>query len=113
VIERDNRTGDWAGLKTLARVRERDFWNGVSHAEKAPYDLLPAMLDNNGWISDKPEGFAVTGNGRAFVVSDNDGVEDWSGETWFLELPDFGRRANGHHDDWRYDIRDYGDRRPW
>ncbi|MEY2929550.1 MAG: hypothetical protein RL033_299, partial [Pseudomonadota bacterium] len=43
------------------------------------------------WISDKPEGVAVTGNGRLFVVTDNDGVEDWSGETWFLRLGSWRR----------------------
>jgi hypothetical protein len=28
----------------------------------------------------------VTFDGRTFVVTDNDGVEDWSGESWFLPL---------------------------
>lgn len=37
-------------------------------------------------MTDKPEEVAITDNGKTFVVTDNDGVEDWSGETWFLQL---------------------------
>ncbi len=44
-----------------------------------------------GWITDKPEGVAVTGDGRTFVVTDNDAVEDWSGETSFLRLGHYWR----------------------
>ena len=47
------------------------------------------MLATNGWITDKPEGAAVARDGRVFVVTDNDGVEDWSGETSFLRLGRF------------------------
>jgi hypothetical protein len=32
------------------------------------------------------EGVAVTATGRTFVVTDNDGLDDWSGETWFFDL---------------------------
>ncbi|WP_054698520.1 hypothetical protein [Desulfosarcina cetonica] len=39
----------------------------------------------------KPEGVAITDSGRTFVVTDNDGVDDWSGETWFLRLGDVDR----------------------
>ena len=51
-------------------------------------DLLPAMLASNGWISDKPEGTAITADGQVYVITDNDGVDDWSGETLFLRLGD-------------------------
>ena len=92
LIERDNRTGDFAELKTLARMRLKDIRDGkVEAGEKAVYDLLPAMKASNGWISDKPEGAAVTANGRVYVVTDNDGVDDWSGETSFLHLGPVGR----------------------
>jgi glucose/arabinose dehydrogenase len=42
-------------------------------------------------MTDKPEGVAVTPNGSVYVVTDNDGVEDWSGETWFLRLGEVWR----------------------
>jgi hypothetical protein len=88
VIERDNRTGDWAELKTLVHVGRNDYGDGVSAAEKTVYDILTDMLATNGWVSDKPEGFAVDGTGNAYVITDNDGVDDWSGETQFLRLGD-------------------------
>ena len=47
---------------------------------------MPSLKANHGWITDKPEGVAVTSAGLTFVVTDNDGVEDWSGETGFLGL---------------------------
>lgn len=87
VIERDNRTGDWAELKTLARFRVKDAFDGlVGAADKSVYDLIPKMESTDGWITDKPEGVAVTRSGETFVVTDNDGVDDWSGETSFLRL---------------------------
>jgi hypothetical protein len=87
LIERDNLSGDFAQLKTLAHVRRRALADErVTRDEKRSYDLLPDLLATHGWITDKPEGVAVTADGRLFVVTDNDGVEDWSGETWFLPL---------------------------
>jgi hypothetical protein len=86
LIERDNRTGDFAELKTLVKVSLENAKDGVTAGEKAVYDLIPDFLSTNGWITDKPEGVAITDDGDLFVISDNDGVDDWSGETWFLWL---------------------------
>jgi DNA-binding beta-propeller fold protein YncE len=87
LVERDNLTGDFAGLKTLARVGANAATDGViHHGEKSVYDLLPHLLATNGWITDKVEGAAVTPSGRVFVSTDNDGLDDWSGETWFFGL---------------------------
>ena len=49
-------------------------------------DLLPAMRATRGWISDKPEGLALLANGELVAVTDNDGVDDATGETLFLRL---------------------------
>jgi DNA-binding beta-propeller fold protein YncE len=87
VIERDNRTGDFADLKTLVFFSHRAMRDGiVSRSEKRVYDMMPDMLATRGWITDKPEGVAVTWDGQVYVVTDNDGVDDWSGETSFLRL---------------------------
>jgi len=87
LIERDNLTGDFAGLKSLVKVPFTATVDRlVSSSEKSVFDLMPRMKASAGWITDKPEGVAVTNDGRTFVVTDNDGVEDWSGETWFLDL---------------------------
>ena len=32
----------------------------------------------------------MTSTGRTFVVTDNDGVDDWSGESWFFDLGALG-----------------------
>lgn len=87
VLERDNRTGNFAELKTLVRILPAAWQDGlVSAAEKRVHDIQPALEATNGWITDKPEGVAILDDGRTFVVTDNDGVDDWNGETWFLEL---------------------------
>ncbi|MGF1666229.1 MAG: esterase-like activity of phytase family protein [Acidimicrobiia bacterium] len=87
LIERDNVTGDWAELKTLVKVTPEAMADGViERSEKLVYDVLPDMQASNGWITDKPEGFAVAADGQTYLITDNDGVEDWSGETQFLRL---------------------------
>ncbi len=92
LIERDNRTGNFGELKTLVKISRHaitDFL--VSAPEKSVFNMRPSLNATNGWITDKPEGTAVTADGRVFVVTDNDGVEDWSGETWFLKLGTLGQ----------------------
>ena len=37
-------------------------------------------------MQEKVEGLTVGGNGRVYLVTDNDGVEDATGETVFLDL---------------------------
>jgi len=86
LIERDNVTGDFSEIKSLIRIDADDLEDGVITREKQTYDVLPAMRATNGWIHDKLEGFAVTADGEAYVVTDNDGVDDSSGETQFLRL---------------------------
>jgi hypothetical protein len=87
LVERDNLTGDFARLKTLVKVAAAAAGDGVFRgSEKSTYDLLPHLRASHGWITDKVEGVAVTPSGRVYVSTDNDGVEDWSGETWFFQL---------------------------
>ena len=90
VLERDNRTGDFAELKTLVKFTPNAAADDlIRGGEKSVYDLIPDLEATNGWITDKPEGVAITSDGQVFVVTDNDGVDDWSGETWFLNLDRF------------------------
>ncbi len=89
-IERDNRTGDFAEVKMLTRVMAGDFDGGIDSVEQDVVDLLPAMRATNGWVSDKPEGVAILPDGQTFVITDNDGVDDWSGETQLLRLGSVG-----------------------
>ena len=87
-IERDNRTGAFTETKNLVRVSLDDVFDGdgITRDEKQRVDLIGPLRATNGWITDKPEGFAVTAAGDAYVVTDNDGVDDWSGESQLLRL---------------------------
>jgi hypothetical protein len=83
LIERDNLSGDFSELKWLTFV---DLDGSVVRNDKLHRDLLPPLAADNGWFTDKPEGAAVTRNGQVFVVTDNDGLDDSTGETQFLRL---------------------------
>ncbi|MBM9615500.1 esterase-like activity of phytase family protein [Desulfobulbus rhabdoformis] len=91
VIERDNRTGDFARSKHLVRFEMNNVGDGIlNQEEKSLFDLVPVMKQSgHGWISDKIEGIAITKQNKVFAVTDNDGVDDWSGETQFLDLGPF------------------------
>ena len=92
VIERDNRQGPAAEVKRLYRIDLRGMQpaaEGQSFplvTKRLERDLLPDLKSTGGWVLDKVEGAAVDKQGRLFVVTDNDGVEDASGETRFMRL---------------------------
>lgn len=98
LIERDNRIGGAARLKTLTEVSLTDVVPAVPGSADIPVvekrvlrDLIPDLLAPRGYVVDKPEGFAVDAAGDAYLVTDNDGVDDSSGETHFIRL---GRLAD-------------------
>jgi hypothetical protein len=49
-------------------------------------DLIPDLASPNGYVLDKIESFAIDANGHAFIITDNDGVDDHSGETVLINL---------------------------
>lgn len=49
-------------------------------------DLLPDLTATGGYVLDKVEGLAILQTGEIFVSTDNDGVEDHSGETMFFSI---------------------------
>ena len=51
-------------------------------------DLIPDLTSTGGYVLDKVEGLAITPGSTAWVSTDNDGVDDHSGETmlWSFEL---------------------------
>ena len=113
-METTSTEGDWIGLSEITvidrdtvAVIERDKLMGPAAAVKRIYtvdlpagsadevtpvtktlavDLLPAMTGRNGWTQEKLEGLAVTTRGRVYAVTDNDGVDDASGETQLFDL---------------------------
>ncbi|MEU4653382.1 esterase-like activity of phytase family protein [Streptomyces sp. NPDC023723] len=107
--------GDWIGLSEITvvgdrlAVIERDKLNGPAAKVKRIYtvplpktaapagtlpvldktlahDVLPDLRATNGWTQEKLEGLTVAGNGRVYAVTDNDGLDDSTGETVFLDL---------------------------
>ena len=96
VIERDKgwgpSTGSVAELKALysvdlANADFRPYGETLQLIEKSfLYDALPTLEKRSIWTAEKLEGFAITPSGRAFAVTDNDGVDDATGETVFLRL---------------------------
>jgi hypothetical protein len=95
VLERDNAGGPDARNKRLYAV-------SVAGVEPQPQgeafpvlaktlamDLLPALRATGGWTQEKVEGVAVTRDGRLYVATDNDGVDENTGETLLLRLGRF------------------------
>ncbi|WP_420004999.1 esterase-like activity of phytase family protein [Arenibacterium sp. LLYu02] len=89
IIERDNQHADEAVTKKIYRV-------ALSELVPAPLggdlpvvtkeevrDLIPDLKSTGGYVLDKIEGLAILNDGTVWVSTDNDGVDDSSGETMF------------------------------
>lgn len=90
VIERDNLIGDKARVKKIFRMALADLQPAALGGElplvtkEEVRDLIPELTSlTNGYVVDKVEGLAFDASGDAWVVTDNDGVDDSSGETLF------------------------------
>ncbi|WP_051341301.1 esterase-like activity of phytase family protein [Azospirillum halopraeferens] len=92
ILERDNQGGPNAAVKRIYAV-------DLAGAAFAPagteppvvektliLDVLPHLTAPAGWTPDKVEGLTVGPDGTAYLVTDNDGVDDASGETQFIVL---------------------------
>lgn len=92
LIERDNKIGAAAKVKQVTRVPFADLQPAPLDGDlplvtkEVVRDLLPDLAAPRGYVVDKIEGFAVDAGGEAYAVTDNDGVDDSSGETHFLRL---------------------------
>lgn len=108
VIERDKGWGPTTGLNAElkaifgvslegAEFRAHDDPAGLVTIEKVLlYDALPALEAASIWTAEKLEGLAVAADGRVFIVSDNDGLDDATGETVFLNLGFLGKGGLNH-----------------
>ncbi len=92
IIERDNLIGQAAKLKKLYRValaelKPAELGGELPVVKKEEVrDLIPDLKALNGYVVDKVEGFTVDAAGNGYVVTDNDGVDDSSGETLFFSI---------------------------
>ncbi|MDJ0994437.1 MAG: esterase-like activity of phytase family protein [Dinoroseobacter sp.] len=92
VVERDNQHGLEAVTKRVYRIPAVEMVP-VALGEDAPVvskelvrDLLPDLVATGGYVLDKVEGLAIMESGEIFVSTDNDGVDDHSGETMFFSI---------------------------
>ncbi|WP_201838919.1 esterase-like activity of phytase family protein [Microvirga zambiensis] len=92
IIERDNQIAEKAKLKKLYAVSLADMkpvklGGELPLVTKTPLrDLLADLKSAKGYVLDKVEGFTIDAAGDAYIVTDNDGVDNSSGETQFLKL---------------------------
>ncbi|TXR49100.1 esterase-like activity of phytase family protein [Phyllobacterium endophyticum] len=92
IIERDNQVGENAVNKRLYRVA-LDSLKPAKTGEKLPVvektlarDFVSDLKASNGYVAEKLEGFTVDSEGNGYAVTDNDGVDDSSGETMFFGI---------------------------
>lgn len=92
VIERDNQVGTAAAIKRVYYVQGIDdpgsFDAPTPLTKELAVDVLPRLGDTNGWVQEKLEGLTVDADGDLWAITDNDGVDDNSGETRFMNLGD-------------------------
>lgn len=94
VLERDNQGNVDAAIKRIYHFstagitfKPDDMTESLETLSKTlVLDILPNLEAPNGMVIEKVEGLAVLANGDAIIVTDNDGVDDSSGETQFINL---------------------------
>ena len=92
VLERDNQAGTDARIKKIYSVSIRGLTptpQGSAFpvvSKRLVRDLMSDLTSDHGLVIEKVEGVGVLANGDALIVTDNDGVEDSSGETQWLNL---------------------------
>ena len=92
IVERDNQIAGKAGLKAIYRVPVSELVPAALGGElpvvskELVRDLVPDLKANNGYVVDKVESFAIDAAGTGYVITDNDGVDDSSGETFFWSI---------------------------
>jgi hypothetical protein len=92
LVERDNQIAGKAGLKAIYRVPASELVPAELGGElpdvskELVRDLVPDLQAGNGYVVDKVETLAIDAAGNGFVITDNDGVDDSSGETLFWSV---------------------------
>ncbi len=55
-------------------------------SKKLAVDVLPFLQAGNGWTQEKLEGLTVGGDGQVWISTDNDALDDSTGETVFMSI---------------------------
>ncbi|MBV7395138.1 esterase-like activity of phytase family protein [Mameliella sediminis] len=89
VIERDNQIGANVVTKKIYRIPAAEMVPAALGGDlpvvskEEVRDLIPDLQAFGGYVVDKVEGLAIFEDGTVWVSTDNDGVDDSSGETFF------------------------------
>ena len=95
VIERDNQGGPDARIKTIVtfmapasdfRANDVLTRTDLVTGKTLSNDLMDELAEPGGLVQEKVEGLALLDDGTAVIVTDNDGVDDASGETQFQKV---------------------------
>lgn len=86
VLERDNRGGLDASIKRLYKINLQTATDGQTITKTLIKDIKPVLGATTGTLIEKVEGTALMANGDVYIVTDNDGVNDHSGETQLINL---------------------------
>ena len=92
LIERDNHIGSNAVTKLITRVPLAEMVAAPLGGalplvtREVVRDLLGDLTSTGGYVLDKVESLAITQDGTAWLMTDNDGVDDSSGETMFWSI---------------------------
>lgn len=88
IVERDNQGGPDAAIKRLYSIDLSTYTPGATVVKTLVRDLMTAgdLSAAGGLVPEKIEGSAVMANGDVYIINDNDGVDDNSGETQLLNL---------------------------
>jgi hypothetical protein len=92
VVERDNQLGSSAVTKRIYRIALAEMVPAPLGGDlpvvgkQLVRDLLPDLRATGGFVLDKVEGLAIDADGTMWVATDNDGVDDHSGETMFFAV---------------------------
>ena len=92
VIERDNQVAGAARTKHLMRIPATAMVPAPLDGplpvvtKELVRDLIPDLQTGHGYVAEKVEGFSVDADGIGWLVTDNDGTNDSSGETQFWSI---------------------------
>ena len=93
IVERDNQHDFRAVTKKVYRIPASEMVPAALGgtlpvvSKEEVRDLIPDLTSTGGYVLDKVEGLAILpSTGEAFISTDNDGVDDASGETMFFSI---------------------------
>lgn len=86
VLERDNQGGPDAAIKCIYKIDLSNVKAGQTVDKTLVRNLMDDLKSANGLVAEKVEGLAITKDGSMYIINDNDGVDDHSGETQLMQL---------------------------